>query len=187
MADELSNPTVMTAEGLVIKNLAKAEGIDAPREFRTEAVLHSWECDRILRRDFHLITPKIFKALCARDDWRKPHIRSMLKDIQLAAETFEANCRPYPVTRQYDPSQLRRLPIRIICAEANWLYQAFLTVDQCMLRLSCAVVDGKMSLDQRRQMFRAFEVVYADLKGLVIHNRQPAGTADQLASQLGVE
>ena len=187
MADNLTNPTLLTPSGLVIKNVARAEGIDTQRELRIEASLYSWECSRILRRDFPLLTTKMFKALASRTDWRKDQIRSMLTDVSLASETFVAECRPYKATHEFDTETMHHVPLRIISPEAFELYRSFMAVDEGMMRLACAVVDGKMNRDRRRDIFQSFEGRYLDLKKLVMHNRQSTKTAEQMASELRLE
>lgn len=188
MADKLFNPTIHTDDGLVVKNVARAEAIDTSLEMRVQPVLYSWECSRILRRDFSIMTTKMYMALSSRKDWRKEQIQSLLYDLKLASENFVVTCKPYKATRPVPDEELRRLPsMRILSREAMILYKCFTAVDEGMMRLSCAMVDGKMNREQRRDIFRKFEVHYSDLKTLIMHNRENSKTSEQLASELRLE
>lgn len=185
MADTLLNPTITSESGHVLKNVGMVESINAPLEMRVDAKLYSWECSRILRRDFNLVARKMFMALVSRKDWRDTQIRSLLKDVTLAGETFTVNCSRYKLTR--DIPHHSEVPLRLISAESATLYKTFVIVDEGMRRLACAVSDGKMNNEQRTGLFRQFERPYADLKALVLHGRATAKSSEELAAEMGIE
>lgn len=185
MTSNIHNPPIVIESGHVLKNAARIEDIHTRMELRREVPLTSWECSRILRRDFNLVTSSMFKACTRRSDENKrSEIRRLLVDFVLQGEMFDGESSTYEMTREIEV--LNIVPLRVVSSEANLLLRTFVTADKAMARLKCAVSDGLINEDGRTQMFQGFITPYMDLKNYVLGTRKSEKTADELGKELGV-
>jgi hypothetical protein len=100
MADIKKTPdAVLTAQGLTLKGVEKIERIRCDASYQ-DVVLHTWQFGRIVRRDFNLLSYKLFFAV--RRDELKRKIRSLLEDVVEEAELLDAMTRRYELDKPSD-------------------------------------------------------------------------------------
>lgn len=167
--------TIKTESGLVLKHVARIEDIHTPLEARVEIPFRRWECSRVVRRDFNLITTKMF-LLCKQAP-RRSQINDFLTEMILQSEYLVGETQQYPLS--YDLA-ISMVPLRIISREATCLLTTFQTVDSVMAKLYCAEIDGHLTETARGAMTQQFFEAYSYLKACVLMR-----TSDKTASELG--
>lgn len=130
MADIKKIPdAVLTAQGLTLKGVEKIQRIRCDASYQ-DVVLHTWQFGRIVRRDFNLLSYKLFFAV--RRDEQRRKIRSLLDDVVEEAEVLDTMTRRYELDK---PSDSTVLNLRIVSDESQRLLEALQTGDKALSKL----------------------------------------------------
>lgn len=185
MTSNVHNPPIVIESGHVLKNAARIEDLRTNMEHRVEVPLTSWECSRILRRDFYIVTASMFKTCSRRgNEHRRSEVRRLLLELVLQGEVFDGESSAYEMTRDIPLDST--VPLRVVSGEANLLLRTFMNADKAMARLQCAVSDGLINREGRMRMFQDFIGPYMDLKKYVLGKPESNKTAAELGEELGV-
>lgn len=168
-----------TESGLVLKNVRRVEEIRTKLEVNIDAVFLTWQVCRPIRRDFHLVTSKLYiKSL-------KPECRSQIADLcnefVLQTEFLKAECTQYVLN--YDQGATL-VPLRIVNRDAGLIYKTFKDVDDVMARLQCAQTDLLISRDQANEMVRPVFEAFSSIKSYALQNN--TRTAAELGKEIGI-
>lgn len=83
---------VLTEHGLVIKGLDKVQRINCDASEK-EVVLRTWQVGRMVRRDFYLLSYKIFFAM--RDSGLRNRVKARVADLLEEAGVLESMMRQF--------------------------------------------------------------------------------------------
>lgn len=103
------NGTAVTDDGLVVKNVHRAERINTNFEARVEAPFESWQVCRLVRRDFNFVTSKSFHRTAHRRQTGHD-LRDLGYDLRLQAEFFRDDVSNLPTNPAPD---VKVVPIRL--------------------------------------------------------------------------
>ncbi|WP_194726354.1 hypothetical protein [Noviherbaspirillum malthae] len=182
--DNGSQNTFKTAGGKILRYLDRVEGVRATREMRLEARVTSWEVDRILRRDFNLVSQKLYRACSIWSPPERSVVRELITEFILHGEYLVGKSSMYEVTREIPAEYVT--PVRIISAESNHIYRTLVTADAAMMRLKCAVIDGLITREERTHHFNEAMAPYSQLKLILTGQKKLTKTARQLGEELGI-
>lgn len=174
------NPTLTTEAGLVLKNVGRIEDIDTRMEVRTDANLRSWQCSRILRRDFNLVTAKMY--IKCRDKRDRRQVKDLISEFVLRSEFLKAESELCELS--YD-LQVGTVPLRIVSPEASLLYKTFMDIDLVIAKLTCAEMDQRLTHEKAQEMPLDVFCAYSDLKTYVLGVTQMK-TAAELGQENGI-
>lgn len=174
MASEL-NPTTTTDDGLVLKNAARVEDIATRIDIRVEARLTSWKCNRLIRRDFNLVTSKMF--IRCRDRTLRYQVLGLLEELVLQSEFLKAESSQYAISHAL-PTTI--IPIRIVCPEASMLYKTLIAIDDSITRFHCAYLDEIVTLNTLQGAPEEALAAFSDLKHYILGT-----SAQQTAHEMG--
>lgn len=174
------NPTITTEAGLVLKNVGRIEDIDTRLEVRIDANLRSWQCSRMLRRDFNLVTAKMYIKCRNKNDKRQ--VKSLIEEFVLQSEFLKAESELFELS--YD-LQVGSVPLRIVSPEASLLYKTFMEIDLVIAKLTCAELDLRLSHEKLQEMPQDVFCAYSDLKTYVLGVTQMK-TAAELGQENGI-
>jgi hypothetical protein len=178
--------TLISNEGLVIKNAGKIEEIITKIEMRTEAQFLSWQVCRAMRRDFNLLSAKIFKGSLQEHQKKyfKAQIRDLMMEMVLQGEFLKAESSEYKLT--YEP-EIQVVPLRIVSPETGLLYRIFSEVDLPIATLACASFNGILSKKNFDNLIASFFSSYSDLKSYLIgYNKQFEKSAAEIGRDEGI-
>jgi hypothetical protein len=120
---------ILTQQGLAMKSVGKIERIncDATNE---DATLRTWQLSRIVRRDFYLVSYKMFFAM--RQKGGKSTVLKRLADVREEAEVLKNMTQHFelPVA---DTATV--LSLRLIDEESRILLEALVTVDKAFAKM----------------------------------------------------
>lgn len=182
--DNGSQNIFRTAGGKALRYLDRVEGVRATREIRLEARVTSWEVDRVLRRDFNLVSQKLYRACSIWSPSERSVVRKLITEFILHGEYLAGKSSMYEVTREIPAEYV--IPVRIISAEANHIYRTLVTTDAAMTRLKCAVIDGLITREERSHHFAEAMAPYSQLKMILTGQKQLTKTARELGEELGI-
>lgn len=184
-SQNIDNAPLILASGHVVKNVGRIEQIRARLEARVEVPFTSWECSRIIRRDFNKVSEHLYRSCAPRANAEKRReIGNLIMEFVLQGEMFDGESQAYEMTRAVE--EVNRVPLRVVCHEARQVLFTFVTADKAMARLKCAVSDGLINNETRSRMFQSFLGPYMDLKHFVMGRQKSEKTADELGEELGV-
>lgn len=166
-----TNPDkVLTDDGLTLKGVKRIERINCDAKFK-DVSLRSWQCSRLLRRDFYLVTYKMFFVLRTRFD--RARVRDLLADIQEEANALEH------VTRRYELPALDGatvLKLRLVNDEAQTLLDTILTADKAISKMK----DGPLN-EVMAENIAPYFAAFNRLKSFVLaQNSKEAGNSPVL-------
>jgi len=141
-----------TSDGLVVK------GVEIIKTLRTNYLVceqhafMSWQCSRIVRRDFHITTAKMYKYGKSAHG-RHHQIEQMLRDVTDEADAIENMARKYEM-----PSPISAAPIEltIVSEQAHALFAALVTVDRALTKLLHSEM-AQVADDNCAAFFRAID------------------------------
>jgi hypothetical protein len=168
--------TAVTDDGLVLKNVHKAERINTNYEARVEAPFESWQICRLVRRDFNFVITKCFHRSVGRRNVGN-HLRDLGYELRLQAEYFRDEVAAFEVNPE---PNVRTVPIRLFTHLGGSLYRSMLTADKAYARLNYAFSNGKVSEIDFQAYSRNFELAWADIKAYLND-----GQSDKSAQELG--
>lgn len=149
----------MTADGLIMKGIDRIEAINTPSEERTQANFRSWQMSRVVRRDFNLLTAKMFVLCLNPSNLQK--IRPMLLDVQEEAEALNNMALRYEMPKDLP---VTTLPLRIVSDQARRLYEAIAIVDWALAKLLKSEM-SEVAVDNCAPFFKA----YGRLKNFIFY------------------
>jgi hypothetical protein len=182
MASEM-NPTTITDDGLVLKNTGMIEDIITRLEHRADVDLVSWQISRILRRDYNIVSKKMF--IRCRDRNGREQVRGLIEELMLQAEMLRGESLKYEAFKETHPLVPTALVLRVVSPETMQMLKALLVIDQAIGLVKSANIAGHVD----KSTMEAFPVValkaYTDVKQYVMGTIS-TGTATELAREQGV-
>lgn len=148
---------VLTEQGLVIKGLGKVQRINCDAAEK-KIVLRTWQVGRLIRRDFYLLSYKIFFAM--RHPGLRNKVKARVEDLLEEASVLESLMRRFELPT---PSASTSLDLILVSADCEQVLDALLTMDRSLAKMhACAMVE--VADDNCGRMYRA----YAQLKALIL-------------------
>lgn len=177
----LENGTVLTADGLTIKNIDAVEIINVRLENRTEYLFYSWQACRMVRRDFNFVAAKLFHR--ERRKGGREQVSGLVHEVRLQAEMLLMECQEFgqpPVTEG------RIVPLRLVSPNAASLFRAFQMADTAFAKLNHAVDSRKLAENLVHSYTHPFESAWSDLKMYCSTRNQQDKSAHELAQAEGI-
>lgn len=128
MVKELDSEEVKRS--LVIKGVERIESIVTRDDERVPATLATWQCSRLVRRDYYLMCYKMF--LLSRKETAGQRIERRLRDLTLEELAISALATTPVVIDNADASTFT---IRVVSSEARVLLNVLLSFDQALSNL----------------------------------------------------
>jgi len=145
--------TGLILKNLVIKGVQRIESINTPYEKRVESEFESWQCCRIIRRDFNLLTAKMY--MLSRKQQNLHSIKKLLRIISLEALAIKVEFSNF----EAPPVQAISVQLRLVSDEAETLLEAFKVVDAALSK-AISTREKNAPLNE----FKSFFSAYSDLK-----------------------
>lgn len=120
---------VITEEGLTMKGVRKIERINCDYSLMSARPL-TWQCSRVIRRDFYLVTYKMFFSL--RNKAGRIAVRHLLAAVQEEAERLRDMTRRYELPAIPSSTDLN---LRLVNEEARTLLECLLTADKALSKM----------------------------------------------------
>ncbi|CAN7644873.1 hypothetical protein [Massilia sp. LjRoot122] len=172
------NGTAVTDDGLVVKNVHRAERINTNFEARVEAPFESWQVCRLVRRDFNFVTSKSFHRTAHRRQTGHD-LRDLGYDLRLQAEFFRDDVSNLPTNPAPD---VKVVPIRLFTNLGGSLYRSLLIADKAYARINYAFSNNQLSEADYQAYSKNFELAWAGIKAYLND-----GQSEKTAQQLGVD
>jgi hypothetical protein len=167
----------VTDDGLVVKNVHRAEKINTNYEARIEAPFESWQVCRLVRRDFNFVAAKSFHRGAGRRHVRE-QLRELIYDLRLQSEFFRDDVASFPVNPE---PIIKVVPIRLFSHYAGGIYRSMLIADKAYARINHAFSQGQVAERDFQMYSRNFELAWAAVKAYLNE-----GQSDKSAQELGV-
>lgn len=120
---------VLTGDGLTLKGVQRIERINCDATYK-DVILRTWQCSRLLRRDFYLVTYKMFFVLRSR--YHCTRIRDLLADLQEEANVLAHMARIYELPPS---SQATAVSLRLVNDQAQILLESIIAADKAIAKL----------------------------------------------------
>lgn len=161
------------AEALVMKGVEKVASLNSRYSVDKSVAITTWQISRVFRRDFNLMSFKIFKALAAR---RMPgRIEHCISELETELTLLEERVANYP-SPPVAPTQ--SISVRLVCPETSQLFDILSAMDRIMVKL-LAAHDQEVVDDVCADFFAA----YGRLKNALFRAKKaPANTDGQQAA-----
>ncbi|WP_143450326.1 hypothetical protein [Janthinobacterium sp. BJB446] len=173
--------TSITEDGFVLKNVDKIECIRTRMDSRMTVSLYSWQASREIRRDFNLLSCKIFTR--GQDKRFLAQVRELLLEMVTEGEFLKADALPFFDGALPEPMHF---PLRIVCPEAGLLLRAFQDADKPIAYLNLAASSGKLDRIAANDMAFPFLAAYRNLKMFLLGINTSKETAQALGEQAGI-
>jgi len=177
----LENGTVLTTDGLTIKNIDAVEIINVRLENRTEHLFYSWQACRIVRRDFNFVAAKLFHR--ERRKGGREQVSGLVHEVRMQAEMLLMGCQGFDEPPAGDG---RLVPLRLVSPNAASLFKAFQMADTAFAKLNHAVVSRKLAENLVHSYTHPFESAWSDLKMYCSTRNQQDKSAHELAQAEGI-
>jgi len=177
----LDDGKVLTADGLIIKNINAVEIINVRLENRTEYLFYSWQACRIVRRDFNFVAAKLFHRERRRGG--REQVNGLVHEVRLQAEMLLMECHEF---NDAPKSEGRIVPLRLVTPSAASLFRAFQMADTAFAKLNHAVDSGTLAANVVHSYTHPFEAAWADLKMYCSTRNQQEKSAHELAQAEGI-
>lgn len=177
----LENGTVLTADGLTIKNIDAVEIINVRLENRTEHLFYSWQACRIVRRDFNFVAAKLFHR--ERRKGGREQVSGLVHEVRMQAEMLLMGCQGFDEPPAGDG---RLVPLRLVSPNAASLFKAFQMADTAFAKLNHAVVSRKLAENLVHSYTHPFESAWSDLKMYCSTRNQQDKSVHELAQAEGI-
>lgn len=177
----LDDGKVLTADGLIIKNIDAVEIINVRLENRTEYLFYSWQACRIVRRDFNFVAAKLFHRERRRGG--REQVNGLVHEVRLQAEMLLMECHEF---NDAPKSEGRIVPLRLVTPSAASLFRAFQMADTAFAKLNHAVDSGTLAANVVHSYTHPFEAAWADLKMYCSTRNQQEKSAHELAQAEGI-
>lgn len=173
--------TAVTDDGLVVKNVHRAERINTNYEARIDAPFESWQVCRMVRRDFNFVATKSFHRAAGKRKV-KEQINELVADLRLQAEFFLDDVNSFPANPEPD---VRQVPIRLFSHYAAGIHRSMLIADKAYSRINLAFTSGKVSEVDYRAYSKNFELAWSSIKAF-LNEGQSDKTAQELGAAQGI-
>lgn len=177
----LDNGTVLTVDGLAVQGTDSIEIINVQLENRIDALFHSWQMCRMVRRDFNFVATKMFHRERRRDG--RAQMTSLLQEVRLQADLLVIECASFDAPPE-GPG--RSVPLRLVSASAAGLFKSFQIADTGYARINHAVNSTKLDQNLVHAYTLDFESAFSDLKMYCSTRNQQQKTAAELAKAGGI-
>jgi hypothetical protein len=179
----LNGHTAVTDDGLVLKNIDKVENLNTKIDSRVTGRFRSWQICRDVRRDFHLVTSKLFKR--SRDRVFMAQAKDLLGELVVQGEFLKEAAANFPEPPE-NAVGVSEVPLRIVSPEAGLLYRAFREVDGSIAALNHASKTEKIPRFEAEEKIQAFLTAYKYFKSYVIGKQQSEKSAAELGAEGGI-
>jgi hypothetical protein len=177
----LDDGKILTADGLIIKNIDAVEIINVRLENRTEYLFYSWQACRIVRRDFNFVAAKLFHRERRRGG--REQVNGLVHEVRLQAEMLLMECHEFI---DVPKSEGRIVPLRLVTPSAASLFRAFQMADTAFAKLNHAVDCGTLAGNLVHSYTHPFEAAWSDLKMYCSTRNQQEKSAHELAQAEGI-
>ncbi len=167
----------MTADGKVLKGVDLVEAIYTKYEERTKASCLYWQNARILRRDFNLLTAKMFFK--TRNPKLRGKIWEMIRSMQDEAERLTDMARKYEMPTGIVAAPV---PVRLISREAKAILEAIATADRAWVKMN----RGGMG-DEASDCLGPFLSSFGKIKRYVVGSPRAAIKPAPVAASIQIE
>lgn len=178
---EISPNSLITEDGLVLKNVEKIEELCTRIERRLDLDTYSWQICRQIRRDFNIMTIKMFKFGVS-DKVRQQYMHDLIMELALQAGEFEAQSKQFSEPAEF---VVRKLPLRLVSAQSANLLNALRQADRAYARTNAAVHEFRLTFEGQHEMASGFLSVYGGLKHFLF-GESAGKTADELGKEMGI-
>lgn len=177
----LDDGKVLTADGLIIKNIDAIEIINVRLENRAEYLFYSWQACRIVRRDFNFVGAKLFHR--ERRKGGREQVNGLVHEVRLQAEMLLIECQEFDDAPK---SEGRLVPLRLVSPSAASLFRAFQMADTAFAKLNHAVESRKLAGNLVHSYTHPFEAAWSDLKMYCSTRNQQEKSAHEMAQAEGI-
>lgn len=173
--------TVLTADGLALKNMDAIEIINVRLENRTDYLFYSWQVCRLVRRDFNFVAAKMFHR--ERRTGGREQVRSLVQEVRVQAEMLLMECQKFEDAPATDGSPV---PLRLVSPNVASLFRAFQMADMAFAKINHAVRSRKLAENLVHSYTHPFESAFSDLKMYCSTRNQQDKSARELAVAGGI-
>jgi hypothetical protein len=164
---EVVGRTEETENGLRIKGQSRIESIRTNDDKRLTVEIRTWHCSRLLRRDFNLLSYKMFHA--CQSSYRKRRVRELVFDLQEAAFKVQRQV-PDGVSGQRIHSTMN---LRLVSAESNTVFEAVVAVDHALSHM----IEAGLSEGRQDQAISDFFFSFKQLQKYIFKDAPPSKVA----------
>jgi hypothetical protein len=173
--------SVHTGCGLVVKNVARLAAVQARMELLTVAHFHAFQICRSVRRDFNLISAKMYMRSSKKE--LRAQIQELLLEVQIEAENLKAESLAFGASPEPD---IRTVELRLVSAESAVFFKSLMLADEVIGRLNFACKNQVITTDNIEMRIAPFYRAYTDLKLFVVGGQRTDKTAAQLGNEGGI-
>lgn len=130
MAGDVTKDVGALPEGRVMKGVDRIEEITTRYEERVSVPFMTWQCSRLMRRDFNLMTAKMYKI--SRSPGAMMKVLNKLADIENQARLVNEYAAALKAPVAIIPTDL---PLRLVSPEARSLVNALVVFDLALAKL----------------------------------------------------
>lgn len=160
MAEQKKQDKVMTAQGLALKGVEKIRRINCDATEK-DVILRTWQFGRIIRRDFNLLSYKMFFAM--RRHELRMRVKPALDDLVEEADVLDAMTRKSELPT---PDQSTFLNLRIVSGDTERMLDALLTADRALAKMNMTEM-AEVADENCSRMYMA----YARLKNILLEQQ----------------
>jgi hypothetical protein len=160
---------VLTAQGLTLKGVEKIHRINCDAS-QKDVVLRTWQFGRMIRRDFYLLSYKLFFAMRRAD--LRTRVRRALDDLVEEADVLDVMTRNSELPTPDDSTFLN---LRVLSGEAERTPDALLVADRALAKLNASYME-EVADENCHRMYAA----YARLKNILIEPLPAESPGSQL-------
>lgn len=171
----------VTEDGLVLKNMHRIEQIESRLESRVHAEVQSWQIGRILRRDYHIMSAKMYKIGCNKQN--RMVIRELLLELALQTADMTSECKAYEPNGS---TATQSIPVRIVCAEAASFLNTLKQADASYAIINWGYEHKQITDRRRNELTMGFEAAYGDLRTFLFGKPKSNKTAGEIAKEMGI-
>jgi hypothetical protein len=163
MSEATQPNKILTTEGLIVRDVERINRIHCDAR-NIDVAPRSWQCSRWIRREFNLVSYKMFFVM--RNPSARRKVRQLLDDVREEADVLESMARKYELP---DIAAQAPLHLRLVSNEAEILIDAVMAVDKAIVKLKAQ--ERPDDIDNSSNVFFA---ACARLKKCVLdYNRRP--------------
>lgn len=171
-----------TADGHVLKNVHHVESINSGVDSRVIACFYSWQVAREVRRDFNLLSSKIYKRL--RSDSSKKIVREMLLEMRMQGQLLQGEAERFPRMQLASPKEVE---LRITSPLSALLYRVFCEADMSIAILTEASKAGIIMQSNQESIIAPYLMAYSEVKNYLMGSSLNSNmTASQLGKKIGI-
>lgn len=165
------------SDGLVMKGVKRIESIRTRYEERMEVNIQTWQCSRLIRRDFNILTSKMY--LSKRHSNVSQKISKYLHRLERIAKDIEslANCHP----QQFIATKNASIQLRVISSDAKKLINIIIKVDAAL-----CVIGTHKTMDEMGEISHEFFSCFDKLKRCALQTTtEPKKKTNSVGTEFG--